>query len=186
MGSGIPEDHACMAKPLRIAGKRFRSILTDAEIAGCWEFAWLPEASGNVRHEFLEVRPTFDPVTARYLNPHNLGLSAFIDAFTKHPEEVLKLLQKFRERIRKEGGSLGSPEAQEGWVHAAMLEHGTGKEAAHWAAEQAGIRTAKGIETIQRKIRRAAALVKGKGLLWPMAGCGPLEPIPVKPKERTN
>jgi len=185
MGSGIPEDHACMAKPLRIAGKRFRRILTDAEIKGCWDFAWLPEASGNVRHEFLEVRPTFDPVTARYLNPHNLGLSAFIDAFTKHPEEVLKLLKKFREHINGEA-SPGSVESQEGQVHASMLEHGTGKEAAHHAAELAGVRTPEGIETIQRKIRRAAALVKGKGPLWPMAGRGPLEPIPVKPKERTN
>lgn len=179
----IPRDHVAMAEALQIAGVKVRRILTDAEIAGCWAFAWLPEASGKVTHKFLEPSQTFDPITSRYLNPCNLRLGAFIDAFSKHPEEVLKLLQKFRDHIRKAGGTA---DMTEGSVHSAMLDHGTGKEAAHRVAKLAGIKTEPELETVGRKIRRAAALVKGKGSGWPMLGGGTAEPVPRKPKERTN
>jgi len=181
----IPRDHIAMAEPLRIAGADLRRILTDAEIAGCWAFAWLPETTGKVTHEFLELGERFDPVTSRYLNPRNLTLGAFIDAFSKHPEEVLKLLLRFRAHIRKEGGTA---DMTEGSVYSAMLDHGTGKEAAHRAVELAGIRNRNRtvVETMGKKIRRAAAPVKGKGVGWPMLGGGTAEPIQRKPKERTN
>lgn len=192
-GSAIPEDHRGMAEPLQIAGKRFRGVLTDAEISGCWSFAWLPESSGNpnlpepvpnIRHKFLEVRPIRDPINARYMSPRNLELAAFIDAFSKHPDEVLQLLIKFRNHIKRHGDSLENWE--ETVVQAAFLEKGSGKDAAHYAAELAGVKSAAGVENIERKLQKKTGLVKGKPFLWPEIAVGSAEAIPVKHKKRSS
>jgi hypothetical protein len=165
---------------LQVAGRRFREVLSDAEINGVWTFAWLPETSGKVTHRsfILGGKPT-DPI--ELLDPANLAMVAFLDAFARQPDEVIKLLTTFRVYIREKVGKPGPS-----LVHAAFINEGTGKEAAHVLAEaESNVGpTLAAVESAGRRLRRHAASLesaqKGKGPYWPHINSAGAEPIPRK------
>lgn len=162
---------------LQIAG-RFRGVLKDAEICGVWTFAWLPETSGKVTHQSFNLggNPT-DPI--ELLDPANQPMVAFLDAFARQPDEVIKLLTIFRVHIREKVGKPGTS-----LVHAAFINKGTGKEAAHVLAEAEsnGGPTLPAVESAGRRLRRHKASLeseqKGKGPDWPYINSAGAEPIP--------
>lgn len=181
----LPLEHKGAAEPLQIAGEKFRRILTDGEILACWSFAWTPEVTGNVSHKGYELKTTPDLVgDPEYMSIFNLALTKFIDTFSRHPEEVLQLLGKFRAHIRHRGAS---PETgEDSAVNSGFLARGTGKEAAHFAAELAKVKTEAGVERIERRLRKKAMLVKGKPFGWPWIGSGSVKSKPVKDKKRSS
>jgi hypothetical protein len=166
----------CNALALEIAGLRFRKRLADAEIVGVWSLAWLPESSGNITHPgFVVEGANEDPIER--LNPHNLPMLAFLDAFARQPEAVIDLLKIFRRYIREKVGRPGPS-----LVHAALIAGGTPKEAAHnlAEAETKGSPTAAAIASAGRRLRRHRSSLKEsiKGPLWPYVAATGTEPVP--------
>ena len=119
-----------------------------------------------------------DPI--ELLDPANLPMVAFLDAFARQPDEVIKLLTIFRVHIREKVGKPGPS-----LVHAAFINEGTGKEAAHVLAEaesNGGPTLPAAVESAGRRLRRHKASLeaeqKGKGPDWPYINSAGAEPIP--------
>lgn len=129
-----------------------KSELSHAEQNGIWAFAWLPETSGNVKHDHFEIDPANgleDPIDR--LNPHNLHMAAFMDAFAKHPDATIALLKRFRRFICEECGRPGKST-----VHATLISHGTTNKAAEIlaTANEGSNPTETNVESSARRLRR--------------------------------
>lgn len=160
---------------LEVAGRRFRRVLTDAEIDGVWSLAWLPETSGNVTHQGFKLAGNpEDPIDR--LDPFNLPMAAFLDAFARQPETVIDLLARFRRYIREEVGKPGTS-----LVHAAFIAAGTAKEAANVLAEaeSKGAPTLAAVASAGRRLRRHRAAVEPSSAnqLWPTVAATGAEPV---------